>query len=309
MITLRPAETDPDLEAWRQVRLAIVPDERAPTVEELRRKPSPERLLILAERGGDVVGTGVAERSSHAGRVFVAPRVRPEARRRGIGTALLRRLVGHGSALGAAALTAQVECSDPGSLSFAERFAFAEVDRQVEQVKILGNEQPPEFPPGVEVVTVAARPELLRAAYDLAVQAYSYMATPWPASIALDEWLREEATHPAGSFVALANGEIVGYSGLMRDHDDPAKAEDGLTAVRRDWRRRGLATALKRAELAWAAGSGLREVYTWTQRGNEGMRRVNEGLGYRYRHVSVTLSAPLAAAERALASSAAARIN
>jgi mycothiol synthase len=309
MISLRPAETDADLEAWRQVRLALVPDERAPTVEELRRERSSERLLVLAERGGEVVGTGVAERSSHAGLVFVAPRVRPETRRRGVGTALLRKLVGHGAALGAAGLTAQVDGSDPGSLAFANRFAFEEVDRQVEQVKTLGDERAPEFPPGVEVVTVAARPELLRTAYDLAVEAYSDMATPWPASITLAEWLHEEATHPAGSFVALAGGEIVGYSGLMRDQDDPGKAEDGLTAVRRDWRRRGLATALKRAELAWAAANGLREVYTWTQRGNEGMRRVNEGLGYRYRHVSLTLSAPLGVVERALASSAPGRIN
>ena len=119
------------------------------------------------------------------------------------------------------------------------------------------------------------------------------MATPWPASITLEEWLAEESTLCAGSFVALAGGEIVGYSGLLRDMDDPVRAEDSLTAVRRDWRRRGLGTALKRAELAWAAANGIQEVFTWTQRGNEGMRAVNEALGYEYRHVELTLTAPL----------------
>jgi mycothiol synthase len=299
MTIVRAAETDADLEAWRRIRLTVLPDERAPSIEELREKLSLGRLLVLAEKGGEVVGSGIAERSSHAGIAFVAPWVRPDARLGGVGTALLRRLVEHAATLGVERLTAHVEGSDPGSLAFAHRFGFGEVDRQVEQVKTLDDEQPAEFPAGIEVVTVAARPELLRDAYDLAVEAYAEMATPWPASITLADWLREEATHPEGSFVALADGTIVGYCGLMRDRDDPARAEDGLTAVHRTWRRRGLATALKRAELGWAAANGLREVYTWTQGGNEGMRRVNEQLGYRYRHVSLTMSAPLATVARA----------
>ena len=63
--------------------------------------------------------------------------------------------------------------------------------------------------------------------------------------------------------------------------------------VRRDWRRRGLARTLKQFELAWAAANGYREVVTWTQRGNEGMRKVNEQLGYEYRDVTITMVAPL----------------
>jgi ssDNA-binding replication factor A large subunit len=34
-------------------------------------------------------------------------------------------------------------------------------------------------------------------------------------------------------------------------------------------------------------------VVTWTQRGNEGMRRLNELLGYEYRAISLTMCAPL----------------
>ena len=292
MIELRTAESDADLEAWRGVRLAVVPNERAESVEEMRQSATPERLLLLAELDGRLAGSGIADRSSQGNRAFVAPRVLPEARRRGVGTALLRSLAEHGQALGAEELIAYPQ-DDEASLAFASRFGFEEVDRQVEQVRELGEEPPPETPPGVELVTIEERPELLPAAYDLAVEGYADMATPWPASITLDEWLGEEATLAAGSFVALAGGEIVGYSGLLRDDDDPTRAEDGLTVVRRDWRRRGLAVVLKRAELAWAAANGLREIYTWTQRGNEGMRRVNELLGYRYRHVAVTMTRSL----------------
>jgi GNAT superfamily N-acetyltransferase len=77
------------------------------------------------------------------------------------------------------------------------------------------------------------------------------------------------------------------------EHDNDGWAEDGLTVVRRDWRRRGLARALKSLELRWAAEHGYREVVTWTQGRNEGMRGLNEALGYEYRDVSVTMAAPL----------------
>jgi GNAT superfamily N-acetyltransferase len=293
MIRVRRAETDADLEAWRSVRIRVRPDERAMTVEEMRAAETASRYLVLADLDGSVAASGIGDRSSLGNRAFVMPRVLPEARRRGLGTAVLRALEAHAAALGVEAAVSYVNGLDEGALAFARRFGFEEVDRQVEQVKELGSQPAPKFPEGVEIVTIADRPELLREAYDLAVQGYADMATPWPVTITLDEWLREEASHPAGSFVALADGEIVGFSGLMRDAEDPERAEDGLTVVRRDWRRRGLAVALKRAELAWAAANGIGEVYTWTQRGNDGMRRVNERLGYVYRHVELTMYAPL----------------
>ena len=73
----------------------------------------------------------------------------------------------------------------------------------------------------------------------------------------------------------------------------PDTAEHGLTVVRRAWRRRGLATALKARELAWASENGLRELVTWTQRGNEALQAVNERLGYGVRSVSLSVRRPL----------------
>lgn len=301
-IELREAVADADLEEWRQVRIAVEPYDRTMTVAELRAAEEPTRLLVVAELDGAVVGSGIAQRSSLGKRAFILPRVLPDWRRRGVGTALLHELVAHAGTLGVDTLTANVDAAEPGGIAFATRFGFEEAERQVEQVKVLGDEPEAVFPPGIDVVTIAERPELLREAYPLAAeQGYADMAMPWAVTVTLDEWLREEATHPAGSFVALADDEIVGFSGLVRDSDNPTRAEDGLTVVRRDWRRRGLARALKRAELAWAAANGLQEVYTWTQRGNDAMRRVNEQLGYEYRHVELTLAAPREGVEQALA--------
>ena len=150
MITIRPATTDADLEAWIRVRRAVVPDESAGTVAEHRARESEERLLLLAELDGELAGSGLADRSYMAGRFGIAPRVLPGFRRRGVGTAVLRELVAHAERFGVPEASALVD--DEGSRAFAERFGFREVDRQVEQVKVLGDEQPAELPAGIEVV-------------------------------------------------------------------------------------------------------------------------------------------------------------
>ena len=151
----------------------------------------------------------------------------------------------------------------------------------MKQVLELG-EAPPPVPrdiEGVEFVSIESRPELLRDAWPLGQQGYEDMPIDG-VDILEENWLVEEATLPGGSFVAIADGEIVGYAGLMRWPDEPAKCEHGLTVVRRDWRRRGLATAIKQRSIAWAAANGIRELVTWTQTGNENMQAVNARLGY-----------------------------
>jgi GNAT superfamily N-acetyltransferase len=51
--------------------------------------------------------------------------------------------------------------------------------------------------------------------------------------------------------------------------------------VLRSHRRRGIATALKRAQIAWAAARGYTELVTASVEANDAMRGVNERLGYK----------------------------
>jgi len=286
VIAVRRAESDADLEAWRRVRIAVVPNERAQTVGELREALTPTQLYLLAELDGRVAGSGVAGRSDLAGQGFLSPRVLPEARRRGVGTALLRELAEHVQRLGLDQVGTLTD--NTASLAFAERFGFREVDRDVEQIRAIGDEPWPEPPAGIEIVSLAERPALFERAYhELALEAFRDFALDRPLEISLEDWNREWQVWPEGSFFALADGELVGMAGLIRDDDRPERAENSLSAVRRDWRRRGVASLLKRTVLAWAAANGLREVYTWTQNGNAAMRVVNERLGYETRSVAI----------------------
>jgi hypothetical protein len=50
---------------------------------------------------------------------------------------------------------------------------------------------------------------------------------------------------------------------------------------------------LKQAELDWASRNGIRELVTWTQRGNESMQALNRSLGYVDRERVLTFQGPL----------------
>jgi mycothiol synthase len=290
-LTLRVAESDADLEAWRRVRMAVIPNERCASVTWMRESMTPERVYLVAELDGVLAASGLGGRSD-LGYAGLHPRVLPWARRRGVGTAILLELADRAVKLGFREATTSID--DPGSLAFAERFGYREVDRQIEQIRSIGIEPAVAAPDGIEFVTVAERPELWRAAYDpLGLQAFADMALDRPLVASIEQWERDWLDSPEATFLALADGEIVGMAGLQRDDDEPERAENALTAVLRGWRRRGIAMALKRTTLAFAAANGIGEVYTWTQQGNVAMRRLNERLGYVERAVSITVRAPL----------------
>lgn len=283
--------TDDDYEAWRRVRMDVVPGERCDTVAEMRAQDAPSRLLLLATVDGTVVGSGVADRSDIAGGGFVAPRVRGEHRRKGYGSVLLRALADHVAGLDVSDLRAMTE--DSASLAFAEHFGFVEVDRQVEQVRSVGDEPEADpLPEGVEVVMLSERPELWAASYErFGTEVLADFAVFQPLQISEQQWNDSWAGDPM--FLALHDDEVIGCAGLDRDTDQPERAENALTAVRRDWRGHGIAAHLKRRTLRWAADHGVTELYTWTQAGNTPMLTLNERLGYVTGHSSITLSRPL----------------
>jgi mycothiol synthase len=284
--------TDEEYEAWRAVRLAVLPEERCQTVEEMREQDSADRVLLLAVEDGEVVGSGIADRSDTAGAGFVAPRVLSGHRRKGVGSALLRALAEHCSgSLGLSTVVSGVD--DDGSLAFAERHGFVEVDREVEQVRAVGDEPAPTgLPAGVEVIEASQRPDLWAACYEtFGKEVLADFALYTPLEISAEQWNTSWFGDPM--FLALHDDEVIGCAGLDRDTDRPERAENALTAVRRAWRGRGIASHLKRRTLHWAALNGVEEIYTWTQVGNAPMRSLNEDLGYVTTRNSITVSRTL----------------
>ncbi|MEP7023034.1 MAG: GNAT family N-acetyltransferase, partial [Actinomycetota bacterium] len=88
-VAIRLVRSDEDYAAWRQVRLAVMPNERADSVGDLRAQAGPQHQFLLAEVDGVLAGSGVVGKSDLAGvgQGAIAARVLPEWRRRGVGTA------------------------------------------------------------------------------------------------------------------------------------------------------------------------------------------------------------------------------
>ncbi|HEY3146685.1 MAG TPA: GNAT family N-acetyltransferase, partial [Dongiaceae bacterium] len=104
------------------------------------------------------------------------------------------------------------------------------------------------------------------------------------AALPFEDWLGYEE-HPSkiheGYFVALDVGQPIGVSSLWRALDEPDLLRTGLTGVRRAYRRRGIAFALKLRALEFArAQPGIRRVITDNESTNQPMLAINEALGF-----------------------------
>jgi GNAT superfamily N-acetyltransferase len=81
-------------------------------------------------------------------------------------------------------------------------------------------------------------------------------------------------------FVAKDGERYVGESYLLLDLNDPEALYQGLTGVRPEYRRRGIAMALKVRVMEYARDRGCKTVKTWNSTLNEGMLSINHKLGF-----------------------------
>ena len=99
---------------------------------------------------------------------------------------------------------------------------------------------------------------------------------------------------PEATFVALAGDDVVAYAKLSLSLARPTVAMHDMTGVLRAWRGRGIARALKAAEIAWAMENGYERLETQNEERNEPIRRLNERYGYVVEPGSVTVRGPIA---------------
>jgi ribosomal protein S18 acetylase RimI-like enzyme len=281
-ITSVEATSDADLEALVEVRRLATPD-LVPTVANLRFELEAKAqqlayLVVRLEREPVACGYVEAWPPVAVGDVTVVP----EHRHRGIGASVLAEISVRARGFGNDSLQGEVRESDAESRAFLERRGFVQVGAEKAVVLDLGSVEPADVepPPGVRIVTRVEEPDLLDEMYAVGVQADEDI--PGAEGVqTFEQWRAHEIDRPTRRpelcFIALASDEVVGYAALQVFGDE---AHHGLTATRRDWRRRGVATALKRAEIAAAKRAGFRRLVTESEERNEPMRRLNEKLGF-----------------------------
>jgi GNAT superfamily N-acetyltransferase len=260
-----------------------------------RLEREPDRLYLNALEGDRVVGTGFVGRSSRPGFRPIAVTVLPERRRRGLGGALLDRCLEHARSAGGATALGTVREDEEDAVSFVLQRGFEVVDRVVALVLELESAMAaaPAPPPGIRIA------ELAEAHREDAYAVFCEGVADIPASEPLPapsfaDWVAEVERNLL-TVVALDGDRVVGLANLEMRNTPLGVMGNGLTTVARSHRGRGIAVALKQAEVAWAADRGFRQITTATHEANEAMRRVNEKLGYRPQPALLDVARPLSA--------------
>jgi GNAT superfamily N-acetyltransferase len=235
---------------------------------------------------------------------FLLVTVPREHRRRGAGSALLEASTAWAAERRLRTLEGPVPEDDPQAIAFAERRGFAEVGRNGRLVLELSSIEAPlvDAPPGVEVVTWAERPDLARGMYEVAVEAFADIPGEEDDEMeTFDDWLEHHMSgsgdKPEATFVAVAGDEVVGYAKFSLTAARPEVATHDMTGVKRAWRGRGVARALKHAEIAWAKTAGFERLVTQNEMRNAPIRHLNERLGYKPAPGRIYVQKPLVAAE------------
>jgi GNAT superfamily N-acetyltransferase len=273
------------------VHNAVRPDDPS-TVEEFVdwKRQAEDMVWLVATADSEDAGAGVGIVGWHAQPETASFELwtLPDARGRGVGSAVLGELRRWSAERGCPFTETSVAEDDEPSVAWAERRGYREVGRNSRLVLELdGVEAPAIDPPeGIEIAAWAERPGIERALYAVYVEAEPDIPGEEGNEVPpFEKWLANDMQGLSDSadavFVAFAGSEVVGYAKLALRPDDRSRAFHDLTGVRRSWRGRGIAGALKRAQIRWAKEQGYERLVTGNEGRNEPIRRLNEHHGYR----------------------------
>jgi mycothiol synthase len=278
-----------DMEQIVAVRNAVYPDDPI-TVDDFVAwgEQGRETTDIVAVQDGTIFGGARSYLGSERPNPWVHVWVAPAEQRRGVGSALLAELANRAAEAGYEALEAWVLEGETAGALFAQVHGFEETGREQEVALDLTSIEPPEVDPprGIEIVTWAERPELARGLYDVASEAVPDVPGEEQAEMeSFEDWLAHDmqslGDKPEATFVALAGDEVVGYSKFSLTEAQPSVAHHDMTGVKRDWRQRGIARALKATQIRWAMEHRYEQLRTRNEERNTPIRKLNERFGYR----------------------------
>jgi GNAT superfamily N-acetyltransferase len=286
------------------------------TWETMAPDPTLLRVSVEAPSGrlaamGNVGAGGVMRHPDGAqtGGVSVAR----DHRGKGLGSSLLAAIVDEAIRRKAPRLLSGASASHPESVEWAAKRGFREIGRRIEAYVELDRFDPTGFSTraedlarsGITFRSIAeildgqddgSRERFIRALYDAEGEVWDDVpwATPTP------HWPFERFRHmgfESGQMIAEAS--VVAYDGeriAALTTTGKRRSQDGdtwITGVARDYRGRGLATAIKVEALSRAKAKGLRAMFTTNDEPNKAMRQVNAKLGYKPLPAYIQLEKPL----------------
>jgi mycothiol synthase len=293
--------TDNDYDVIADIRNACFPDSPG-TAEEQRRRdksldPKCRQARWVIETDGNIVAWGDYFQHSvayHPRKFAFSIHVHPDHRGRGIGTTLYNHIL------------RALEPFDPLSVGMFLRedhergvwflskrgfhqklrnrmstldiatFDFTRFNGAEEKVRAQGIEILP-------LPRLQTDPDYERKLYELScaierdIPSISEV-TDSPFDVWLENQLHSSHILPGGYFVAVDGDRFVGISNVCRVTDDMVTPDQ--TGVDREYRRRGIALALKIAVNRWCVENYIKTIRTYNEEANTGMLAINDMLGF-----------------------------
>jgi mycothiol synthase len=304
---IRPFE-EADYSDWVRVFAEVFPDQPF-SEEEARhhdRHRDPRCLLerFVAEWGEPgtrtVIGGAEISQSAtsfHPRKFRIELFVSPAWQGRGIGRAFFAKIQERLTPRDPLALATWTQESLPRSLRFLQDRGFVEVLREWESrldpsafdPAPFADVEPRVLAQGLTIHTLAelraADPDCNRKLYEAIwkIEEDVPRSDPEFTPPAFDAWLERHLANPnllpEAQFIAVHQGRYVGISQLSRMQASP-DLDTGLTGVLPEYRRRGIALALKLRAVAYARRVGAPAIRTWNETRNRGMLSINERLGF-----------------------------
>lgn len=246
----------------------------------------------LAFIDGEPVGVGacfLVPGAEGAGTATGTNCVLPKARRRGVGTAIYRRVSAYARTLNKVQLEVPGFDDDAEGVAFARSHGF-EVAARVRGLRLVLDDCPRpsiDVPEGIVITSLAEQPQLARGVWETACEAMPDMPYGGDAPLSAGSFeafvaLRLDGPKfiPDATFVAVKKGEVIGYGQLGWEDRAAGIGYHEMLAVRRSGRGQGIATTLKAVQIAWALDHGLSELRTGNEERNGAARAVNAKFPY-----------------------------
>jgi mycothiol synthase len=300
-LTIRPF-TQADYPAAVETSNAVYPD-YPNSVEEWQhgdrnRNPEHRFARFVAELEGRVVGVGQYGQSAtnyHPRKFWLEGWVHPEHQGKGIGKALYHRLMEALAPLEPLTLRVGVREDMQRGVRFLQERGFVEERRAWESRLDVQAFDPTPYLPLLErleaegfefrsIRELEADPERDRKLYELELAVERDMPASEPYTgydfeHFVKRYLQSPDLSPDSWLVALKDGQYVAVSTLWKAQESP-DLYNGATGTRPEWRRRGLALALKVRNILWAKREGYAQIKTWNDSVNRPMLSINERLGF-----------------------------
>ena len=301
-ITIRGA-TDADYESFCRVWNTVW-SEYPETPAELRFQDNirdSKHLLgrLVAQNSlGEVVGIAYYNQNPgtyHPQRFHWEVIVLPNWERQGIGSALYEAICVAIAPYDPLWLRAEVREDKAEALRFVEKRGYIEDQRDQESKLSLSMFEPDTFTDdlrrveksGITITSFAELkqndPEFYKKLFEVGWELAQDVPSPEEHTCpTFDTWMKRWDNPNflwEGSFVALDGTRYVGMS-TIRASQSNNDLDTGLTGVVREYRKRGIASALKVSVLTYAKKRGSECVRTWNEVGNTGMLGINFRLGF-----------------------------